>query len=444
MSYMKDSEIDKLASEIRELDAERKKEGEATNDQPQTEAKKKARQTAFIKDGDWLIELIKNDAGPSFVLFNIVSGELVEHAQVRLEDGTLLTPPEPNLIDKNIVLLPSGVEDYENETDLFKEIKTFINYYVELGDFSLIASLYVLLTWVYDRFNELPYLRFMGDYGTGKTRALTVVGHVCYKSFFTFGASTVSPIFRLLDAFRGTLVLDEGDHKDSSMWNELIKILNTGFQANIPLLRTEGDRKREVKAYHVYSPKLIATRRPFFDDALESRCLTHIMRPGIRRVDIPINLPQRFYKEAESLRNKLLFFRLKNYSQTKLNETIYIDNLEDRLNQIFIPLLSIAKGKFQAQLIEFSQNLQEKILEARSQSFEGQAIQALLDLSGNEKITVKQVSEKLGTTPHNAGRIIRGLGIETKRSTNLKGTPYVVVLNKINLEALSKRYGIPF
>lgn len=284
----------------------------------------------------------------------------------------------------------------------------------------------------------------MGNYGTGKTRALTVVGHISYKPFFTFGASTVSPIFRLLDAFRGTLVLDEGDHKDSSMWNELVKILNCGFQSNIPLLRTEGDKKREVRAYHVYGPKLIATRRPFYDDALESRCLTHIMKPGVRGVEIPLNLPQRFYKEAESLRNKLLFFRLRNYERTKLIEGCQLEDLEDRLNQIFIPLFSIAKGEFQAQLVKFSQNLQERILEARSQSLEGQAIKALFDWSGNDEVTVKQVGGKLETTPQKAGRIIRGLGIETRRSAKLKGTPYVVILNKTDLETLGKRYGIPF
>jgi hypothetical protein len=148
----------------------------------------------------------------------------------------------------------------------------------------------------------------------------------------------------------------------------------------------------------MFWPKLIATRRPFYDDALESRCLTHIMSPGVRREDIPINLPQRFYTEAQSLRNRLLYFRLKNYSQTELNETAYIQNLEDRLNQIFIPLLSMAKGKFQEQLIEYSQNIQEKILEAEVKAWKVK-YKSFTDLAGNEEVTVKQVSEKLEITP---------------------------------------------
>lgn len=54
-----------------------------------------------------------------------------------------------------------------------------------------IAAHYVLLTWVYDAFSDLAYLRFRGDFGTGKTRALLTIGSLCYKPFFASGASTV-------------------------------------------------------------------------------------------------------------------------------------------------------------------------------------------------------------------------------------------------------------
>ena len=77
--------------------------------------------------------------------------------------------------------------------------------------FQEILAHYVLFSWIYDSFHEVPYLRFQGDFGTGKTRALLVAGSLCYKPFFASGASTVSPLFHILDAFRGTLILDEAD-----------------------------------------------------------------------------------------------------------------------------------------------------------------------------------------------------------------------------------------
>src|SRR5208282_3153868 len=108
--------------------------------------------------------------------------------------------------------------------------------------FEGIATYYVLLTWLYDAFNELPYLRLRGDFGTGKTRALLVVGSLCYKPFFASGASTVSPLFHILDAFRGTLILDEADFRFSDEKAEIVKILNNGNMRGMAVLRTMINR----------------------------------------------------------------------------------------------------------------------------------------------------------------------------------------------------------
>src|SRR5204863_8860180 len=106
--------------------------------------------------------------------------------------------------------------------------------------FLQVASFYLLFTWVYDDFNELPYLRLRGDPGCGKTRFLLTVGSLCYKPIFASGASTVSPLFRLLDAIRGTLIIDEGDFRFSDEKAEIVKILNNGNARGFPVLRSES------------------------------------------------------------------------------------------------------------------------------------------------------------------------------------------------------------
>jgi hypothetical protein len=93
-------EMNKTVDEMK-----RESQPEIEGKKSDAETKKKAFQTAFVKNGDWLIELVKNDVGTSFVLFNTKTGELAKHAQVQLEDGTPLVPPETNLIERNIVLL---------------------------------------------------------------------------------------------------------------------------------------------------------------------------------------------------------------------------------------------------------------------------------------------------------------------------------------------------
>lgn len=70
-----------------------------------------------------------------------------------------------NLIRNEVVLLPSTPEEYHSTDHLIEDIQQYIHRYVDLTPrFEKIASYYVLLSWIYDGFNELPYLRLRGDY----------------------------------------------------------------------------------------------------------------------------------------------------------------------------------------------------------------------------------------------------------------------------------------
>ena len=116
------------------------------------------KQTAFVlwKDGEW-----KFETGFSVNTFQC----LVPYS------------PNNNLIMNEVVLLPSEPEEYGSEESLLREIQSFIHRYVDVSPlFEKIASYYVLFSWVYDGFNELPYLRVRGDPGSGKTRFLLTIG----------------------------------------------------------------------------------------------------------------------------------------------------------------------------------------------------------------------------------------------------------------------------
>ena len=177
--------------------------------------------------------------------------------------------PKNNLLTNGIVLFPSEPMEYGSEADLVEAIQQYIHRYVDVSPlFEKLASYYVLLTWVYDAFSELPYLRLRGDAGSGKTRFLMTVGSLCYKPIFASGASTVSPLFRILDAMRGTLIIDEGDFRASDEKAEITKILNNGNAEGFPVLRTEVNSRKEFApaAYVVYGPKLVATRGFLYGD----------------------------------------------------------------------------------------------------------------------------------------------------------------------------------
>lgn len=163
---------------------------------------KKSRSVSqFITDVGEIGELIFERAteATAFAVSHHDKVEIV--ASFTLPGGERLVPiaGDNSLLKHRVLLLPERPEAYGNTNELVRDIQAYLDRYVDLSpSFRVIAAHYILLTWVYDAFNELPYLRFRGEPGSGKTRALLVVGSLCYQAFLASGASTVSPIFHTL------------------------------------------------------------------------------------------------------------------------------------------------------------------------------------------------------------------------------------------------------
>ena len=297
-------------------------------------------------DGTMIELLYDADKGETAFAHCPPSGTPTLESQINLTGNETLAPYAPgnNLLTSGCVLLPSAVGDYTDKASLLAEIKAFIHRYVDLSAlFEDIAAHYVLLTWVHDTFNELAYLRFRGEFGTGKTRALLAIGSLSYKAFFASGASTVSPIFHILHEFGGTLVLDEADLRFSDATADLTKILNNGNMKGLPVLRTMTNRHRELNpmAFKVFGPKLIAMRESFADEALESRFLTEETGQRPMRGDISIHLPDTMKVEAQHLRNKLLAWRFAERNTVAIDPARAIAGISPRGNQTALALLSL-------------------------------------------------------------------------------------------------------
>ena len=57
-------------------------------------------------------------------------------------------------------------------------------------------------------------LKIEGQPGTGKTRLLEVMKAVCYRGMDAGASPTRASLFRTIDTFRGTLIIDEADCQD--------------------------------------------------------------------------------------------------------------------------------------------------------------------------------------------------------------------------------------
>lgn len=409
-----------------------------------------------LASGD-LVELVHEPVAKR-TRFAVGQGDSVSIEDTIEADGQRLVPlsASNNLLVHRAVLLPSGVEKFSTPSALAGELAAYLDRYLDLSPgFRTVAIWYVLLTWVYDAFNELPYLRFRGDYGTGKTRALSVIGAVTYKPFFASGASTVSPIFHILDRFRGTFVLDEADFRFSDEKSDLVKVLNNGNVRGFPVLRNSMNLKREFdpRAFHVYGPKLVAMRQSFEDVALESRCLTEDMGQRKLRVGIPINLPDAQEEEALTLRNKLLAYRFRYRDQVAIDPSLVDEDNSARVNQLIVPLLSIIEDETARKEVQvFAATIDDDLRFDRSLSPEAIVLSVIRELAeglGRRALSVSTISKLVVerhskefdryVTPRYVGELIRKrLRLATYRSS---GT-YVVSLPDGSLAHLLERYGL--
>jgi len=385
-------------------------------------------------------------------------GKFEAHSTYRHTTAKTFIPVKAsnNLIKHQVLLLPSFAQDYKSEAALIASIQSFIHRYCDLGErFETVAAYYVLLTWVYDRFREIPYLRMQGDYGTGKTRFLQVIGSLCYKPLFSSGASTISPIFHTLNTFRGTLIMDEADFRFSDEKADVIKILNNGNMKGFPLLRSEVTKSGTYnpKAFHVFGPKVLATRGAYKDPALESRIITKRAKSGNIRSDIPLTLPETFEKEAETLRNQLLMYRFKNWHKISNSADAFSAGTSNRIAQIFRPLLALTKDtKAQNIIADYAQEAHLVLKSSRAHSVEESILKVIQELVEQKisPLSVKAINRRY-QSKHGAdhispvtnkwvGGVIRN---RLHLSTIKRNGVYIIPeTDQARLLALFKRYDI--
>jgi hypothetical protein len=235
-----------------------------------------------------------------------------------------------------------------------------------------------------------------------------------------------------------------------------VKILNNGNVKGLPVLRTMMNRQREFnpQAFHVFGPKIVATRGSYDDKGLESRFLTQEMGSRKLRHDIPINLRDNFKDEARELRNKLLLYRFHRRMDVKLDESLVDPKLEPRLNQILLPLLSVVSDeKLRSELRSMALEAQLSLVADRGLLVEAQVLEILGELmAGSERPVVPVADivaifiERYGfeyerpITNRWIGSILRKrLNIGTYKSHGV----YVVPMgDRSKIELLCARYGV--
>ena len=417
-----------------------------------TKGKKgKVTQASFLEFGDKMAEQIWNDGVARYAIWD---GENVNYQDDIEYAGQKFVPMNDDAIVEGAVLLPSMAEDYGDLDALVKELSDYVHRYVDVSEnYEKFAVWYILLTWVYDKLNTLTYLRALGDTGTGKSRFLDVIGGVCYKACIVSGSITPAPIYRMIRRWRGSIILDEADFRDSSEKHEVITILNCGFERNRPVIRCEKEHPDDLQFLPTFSPKIFASRSTFKDSALESRCLTEVMRQT-KRGDVPYLLSQKFYEEQRQLRNKLLMFRFRSRGKIdpEMAQNIDLGDVEPRLKQAMASF-AVLFGNVPTLVSEFRDFLSQynqDLIEERARSFEGMVVASIFALmdDGVLNIAAKDVVGVLKTehglekvTPQRVGKTFKSLGLRTEKRRVGDRVSRFLIFDDDVMGELKKRYG---
>lgn len=411
-----------------------------------------------LPDGSLVEMLYCQNRKPKTFLARLKDSEITYHNEIEVEDGSIIVPYRDNqIVETKAILFPSKAEAYADEKTLLKNIEEFVHKYVGISEFyEKLVCYYILFSWIYDCFSVLPYLRALGDCGSGKSRFLQVVGSICYKPIFCSGAATTSPIFRLIERFKGTLIVDEGDFSDSDEHTRLIKILNQGYMKGFPVIISEPIGNRyEPRSYDVYAPKILGTRNEFKDKALESRCITEIM-DGNFRDDIPLILPDEFWEKALALRNQLLMWRFKNWGYRKVDYDLTDKTIEPRLAQVTLPLMSvISDQKLKDEFRDFIRDFNRKTILERGETLEAEVLAVVCELFNQDlnedELTMKAITQKVNEKREDTEKEIKArkighiVGKKLKLDKKVSNKGRCIALtekNRMTLERLKRKYGM--
>jgi hypothetical protein len=381
---------------------------------------------------------------PIFVQYD---GQNIGYAASFTHNGKLILPISDPVITSGSLVLPDGVDEYGSEAELVGEITELTHKNADAGKMEIIIPYYILLSWIYDLLPVFPYLSILGPSDSGKTRLLTTIGYLLYKPFFCSGSVTSSPIFRTLDLFKGSLVLNEFDFAGDYN-QELVVILNNGFEPKMSVIRTIGQEEKSVKAFSVFGPKIFSSRKRKNDWAFESRTICIPMKETKRR-DISPFLDDRYHVQADRLRRKLLLFRLRHILHPiKINYDLFPD-VSGRLRQILLCMAAVSNDpKYLKVLNDFARDQKKQLTQVRAMEIDAVVYREICAMKqeGTSPIYLKDLTEKVKATMgydrlaiQTVGASVRDeLGLEIKRA-GPKGANAVYPTDD-QLEELKKRY----
>jgi hypothetical protein len=237
--------------------------------------------------------------------------------------------------------------DVPDGAELLDEIEEYLRRYMRMSDaeFSVVA-LYVIVTFGFELFEVLAYLRVMSaTKRSGKSRLLDIL-EMLVRAPLPSGGMSEASLFRSLAERPRTLLFDEigkvlGEaQRDKN--SDLARVFLNGYTVGKPVQRCVGEGTNQtVVDFEVYGPKILAGTGQL-DDQILDRCIPIELRRKKRDETVQRFRRRGSKQECEPLRARIAAWVDAHADALRDARPELPDKLDDRGQDIVEPLLAIA------------------------------------------------------------------------------------------------------
>lgn len=241
-------------------------------------------------------------------------------------------------------LLFPAIAVYEQPVEgesLFDEIKSLITQYVIADEETLIAAtLWVAFSWFIEVVNYAPIANITApEKRCGKTKLLSVLKRLSYQSFTTSNISAAA-LFRLVELYKPTLLIDEVD-SFLNLHEDMRGIINAGFtRESAYIVRCVGEEQIPTP-FNVWGAKALCGIGKIAD-TLQDRSIPLKLRRKSQGETVN-NVDKSDPQQWALLRAKLARFAQDNQVQLINIQPEPLPQLNDRANDCWEPLRQIAE-----------------------------------------------------------------------------------------------------
>lgn len=347
------------------------------------------------------------------------------------------------------------IDQIHNEVDMFVDAEPEVK--------ALLTSI-ILLSYVQEKFEALPYTYLVGDNESGKSHTLNLLTWLCYRPFA--GVShTAADLYSYLEDDGLPLTIIEDEFQGSEKDNDKMKIYKSGYKRGVKIARvTTYEGGRRIDYYNSYGLKIMAGEHLVENKGLLQRCIVVELMEGYPMKD---HYEADDYERFRALRNTLLKWRMHVLAGEEDLPKPGTE-LRGRSRELYLPILTILHGhRFYDIVYTWVKQLEEKTMVEKKLSLEGLLTEAvyrvliggheevgldeiwftLRDVAGGEILPNKtdimvishigEVSKKL------VGRRLRELFGASRRYTKKDGKRVVYYLfNREKVEKMTRKYRV--